>query len=287
MNIKTKAILYFVLLLILLVTLLIILNQLTIKTYPTIIWSYWDKGDIPKIQLDIFENRKKVLSNYTHILVTENTISSYIRRKPPAGFAKLRPPAQSDWVRLALLNENGGCWLDIAIIVNSKADFDNIFREAITSKSDVTGFYLERDIADNDPLSFFESWFILAPKNTSFINEWLTQFERAIDIGFIKYRELVEEPYKCQHIYSKYNTYLTIHVTFRVALQNRFIKPKIIVYKAEDTMYKLRSICGWDSKGCIMKKIRDEPSQTRQIPFIKLNGPETGSGIDISNYFKE
>jgi hypothetical protein len=52
-------------------------------------------------------------------------------------------------------------------------------------------------------------------------------------------------------------------------------------------MYKLRSICGWDSNGCILEKIRDEPEFVKKIPFIKLNASEIGASIDISDYFKD
>ena len=269
------------------IVLLCVLKIITTKVYPKVIWSYWNTDTIPNTQRSIFEKRKQVLPNYTHIIVTEQSLPKYITRKAPAGFYKLKPQAQSDWVRLALLNENGGCWMDIAIIVNSKRDFDDIYNDCINVNGDITGFYLERDIVDGDTFSFFESWFILAPKNSGFINDWLHQFEKAIDIGFVPYRNLVEKPYNCQHIYGKYGEYLTIHVTFRVALLSRIIKPKIIVYKAEDTMYKMRLQSGWDDVGAQMKKLRDEPEEAKKIPFIKLGGGETSSGIDISNYFKD
>jgi hypothetical protein len=258
------------------------------RIFPKIIWSYWDTDDLPKLQKNIFERRVRLLPDYKHVIVTKKTISEYIKRKLPSGFYELKPQAQSDWVRLALLEQHGGCWMDIAIIINSPKDFTNIYADAIKKGADVTGFYLEQFIIPNRPLSFFESWFILAPKGSRLIKGWLEQFNKAVEMGFDTYRKLVEVPYECQNIYETFGPYLTVHVTFRVALKDMKDdgkEPVVIAYRAEDTMYKLKEECEWHSTECIMNRLRDDPS-VKKIPFIKINGKEATSEIDISKYFE-
>lgn len=256
------------------------------KTYPKIIWSYWDKDELPNLQKNILKRRERLLPTYSHVVVTKNSLSTHLVRKPPAGFYELKPQAQSDWVRLALLKEHGGCWMDIGIIINSPEDFENIYKDSIDAGSDVTGFYLEPYIIPGKPLTFFESWFILAPKGSSLINNWLYQFEKAIDIGFDNYRTLTEKPYECENIYTPFGPYLTVHVAFRVALKDMYFEPKVIAYNANDNMYKLKVECGLFNSKCVMERLRDDPS-VKQIPFIKLGGGESESKIDVSKYFDE
>jgi hypothetical protein len=256
--------------------------------FPKIIWSYWDTDNLPKLQKNIYERRVRLLPNYKHIVVTQKSLTEHIKRPVPKGFYDLKPQAQSDWVRLALLEQHGGCWMDIAIIINSPKDFNNIYADAIEKKADVTGFYLEHAIIPNRPLTFFESWFILAPRGSKLVKEWLRQFEKAIVIGFDAYRKLTEIPYECGNIYKAFGTYLTVHVTFRVALKDMIDagkEPIVIAYRAEDTMYKLKAECEWHSTECIMNRLRDDPS-VKNIPYIKINGKEATSGIDISRYFE-
>ena len=263
-------------------------KRISKQVFPKIIWSYWDTSDLPLLQRNIYERRSRLLPDYKHIVVNKETIPEYIKRKVPNGFYDLKPQAQSDWVRLALLEQHGGCWMDIAIIINSPKDFNNIYEDAIKKGADVTGFYLEQKIIPNRPLTFFESWFILAPKGSSLIKEWLKEFDKAVVIGFDNYRELTEVPYECQNIYEPFGTYLTVHVTFRVALQDMKKagkEPVVIAYRAEDTMYKLKDECDWVSSECIMNRLRDDPS-VKKIPFIKINGKEASSGINISKYFE-
>ena len=255
------------------------------KVFPKTIWSYWHNNELPTLQKNIYQRRVRLLPEYEHVVVTLNTIHNYIRRVPPKEFYDLKPQAQSDWVRLALLEQHGGCWMDIAIIINSPNEFDNIYADAIKKGADVTGFYLEDNILPGKPLSYFESWFILAPKGSKLLAEWFNQFDKAIRIGLDNYRNLTEIPYECQNIYTNSGTYLTIHVAFRVALQDMSdTKPVVIAYRAEDTMYKVRAECNWSSSECIMTRLRDDPS-VKTIPFIKINGKEASSGIDISTYF--
>jgi hypothetical protein len=61
--------------------------------------------------------------------------------------------------------------------------------------------------------------------------------------------------------------------------------PVVIAYNAEDTMYKLKAECNWQSTECIMTRLRDDP-YVKTIPFIKINGKEASSDIDISKYFE-
>lgn len=281
--VKLRIVAVIVIILIIAVLLYLFFNK---KTYPKIIWSYWHTEELPVLQKNILKRRERLLPTYSHVVVTKDSLSKHLVRKPPAGFYDLKPQAQSDWVRLALLKEHGGCWMDIAIIINSPADFDLIYKDSIESGSDVTGFYLEPYIMPGKPLTFFESWFILAPKGSSLIHNWLHQFEKAIDIGFDKYRTLTEKPYECENIYTPFGPYLTVHVAFRVALKDMYFKPNIIAYRADDTMYKLKMACGLSNPKCVMERLRDDPS-TKKIPFIKLGGGESESKVDISKYFDE
>lgn len=269
----------------LLFCLVIILILLKPYILPRIIWSYWHSEEIPELQKNILAKRKAILPTFEHIVVSDKTIAKYISTPFPKNYDQLIKQHKADWVRLELIKAYGGCWMDVGIIINSATAFETIYNDTLQTCSSFTGFYLDRYIINNDPSTFVENWFIMAPKNSSIIDAWLKEFTKAITIGFDKYRNLVEKPYSFENFYTIHGIYLTQHVSFQVIIRNMLLRPFIILYRAEDTMYLLKVKCNWSSE-CIMKTIRDDPTIKTSIPFIKLTSGETSVPIDISSYFK-
>lgn len=259
------------------------------KTYviPKIIWSYWNDRNIPKDVQLILDHRAQVLNSYKHIVLYEDTLGDYIHEAPPANYDTLTSHAnKTDWMRLTLLKNYGGCWMDASIIVNDAEAFDRLYEEAHRQKVELSAFYLENATYRGDPYTYIESWFLIAPKGSSLIRKWHKEFCYAITIGFNQYRQQVIHRIKNA---DKIGVYLTIHTTLQIVLKDCWFMPNILLYRAEDTMFKLRNICGWDNKkgfDCVMNTIRDDPAYVRTVPFIKLTSGERKTGINISSYFQ-
>jgi Capsular polysaccharide synthesis protein len=266
---------------------LLVITVILLKPYtlPRIIWSYWHSQDIPELQKTILAKRKAILPTFEHIVVSDNTIAKYISTPFPKNYDQLIKQHKADWVRLELIKAHGGCWMDVGIIINSAAAFEKIYNDTLQTRSSFTGFYLDRYTINNDPSTFVENWFIMAPKNSSIIDAWLKEFTKAIVMGLKEYRKSVELAYSFEYFYNIHGVYLTQHVAFQVIMRNMLLRPFIILYRAEDTMFRLKDKCNWISP-CVMETIRDDPTVKTTIPFIKLTSGETHLDIDISGYFK-
>jgi hypothetical protein len=259
------------------------------KTYilPKVIWSYWNDHDIPKDVKLILEHRERVLHSYKHIVLYEDTLGDYIGEEPPSNYDKLTSHAnKTDWMRLTLLKKYGGCWMDASIIINDAAEFDRLYEEAHRKKAELSAFYLENAIYRGDPYTYIESCFLIAPKGSPLIGKWQKEFCYAITIGFDQYRKQVIHRIKNS---DKISTYLTVHATLQIVLKDSWFRPNIVLYKAEDTIFKIHLKC-WKYKDkageCIMNRILTDKTIPGNVPFIKLTNSERKTGIDISSYFE-
>jgi hypothetical protein len=248
---------------------------------PKIIWTHWDDMEnTPLLIKNIFELREKKLTDWKIHVLNNTNISQYIDENMyPKNYNNLLPSQKSDWIRLYLLKKYGGVWLDAGIIINDSNKLNEMYESSIHYKSELTGYYLNGSTINNDPSTFFESWFIMAPINSRIIDKWLYEFEEAIHVGFSTYKnDIIKKGVDVSKIYmyGPDDTYLTIHATLQKILQLNEIKnPKMLLYKAEDSMYKLHQECNWDSP-CIYNKIRTD--NLDDYPMIKLRGIDRGDG---------
>ena len=240
---------------------------------PKIIWTYWNDKNINSSMIRyIKKNNKIILKNWTINFISDSDIIKYIPKNSyPSNFYNLGVQHRADWIRLYLLVNYGGVWLDAGITINSLKDFDNIYNICNESKMELTGFYYEKFIKNNNPRSYIENWFIMGPLKSNLLKLWLNEFEYAISIGFNNYKNL---NYKGnEYIYDKFNVYLTQHVCLQTVLNKKInYIPNILLYKAEDNMFKLNHDCNYNQLLIIYRYIYDK--EVNKIPFIKLTGGE-------------
>jgi len=85
----------------------------------------------------------------------------------------------SDFLRLELLQKNGGVWIDISTIIIKGNFLDNYYNEMIDKRYDILVYeFPSRTINKNHP--YLENWFIMAPKNSRFINDLYTEFNKSL-----------------------------------------------------------------------------------------------------------
>jgi len=235
----------------------------------------------------LINRNKKFRDNNWKVIVLNNTnISKYINiNEYPLNYNKLIVQHKADWIRLKVLQKYGGLWMDASIIINDINKLEEMYQNSLQNKSDLTGFYLKASIMNNDPTTYIENWFIMAPIDSIVIKEWLREFEYAINIGFDKYRNnIINTGYKNPAILD-YGTYLTQHLCLQITLQNMYKtnSPNLLLYNAEDTMYKLHTNCNWN-ESCITDNLIND-SNTKNIPYIKLRGPDRMYIFDMELYF--
>jgi len=259
-------------------------------TLPKIAWSYWDTDnyeDIPLVIRQIVNDRNKKLEskNWEVIFLNNLNINEYIHKNEyPPKYRSLTIQAQSDWIRLKLLQKYGGLWIDAGVIINDIDAFDKLYQDSIIQKSDLTAFYIKKLLTNDDPTTFIESWYLLSPVNNKLIDNWLQEFEHAIDIGFNTYRDnFVDSGYENWGIL-KFGIYLMIHLCSQMALKNvqKIYTPNLLLYNAEDTMLSIQESCTWD-KTCIQNMLQNK-NEIKKIPYIKLRGDDRIN--DMQSYFE-
>jgi hypothetical protein len=121
----------------------------------------------------------------------------------------------------------------------------------------------------------------MAPPQSPMITLWLEEYEKAIRIGFKRYKAtLKEEGVDLQNLMkSPDDVYLTQHACYQKVIQQRMPDTKVVYHVAEDTMFKIHArTCNWE-KSCIWSTLKDV-EYCKTIPYIKLRGGDR-KNVDI------
>lgn len=95
----------------------------------------------------------------------------------------------TDWLRLSLLLQYGGIWLDVTVLLND-ASLLLQWRHRVLHEQ------LELFAIRNDMHQLYESWFLLARRGSQFIAEWLVEVEKALVIGPDHYCTLADVSFR-------------------------------------------------------------------------------------------
>ncbi|ENJ8542514.1 hypothetical protein AB2M82_003899 [Raoultella planticola] len=140
---------------------------------PKIIWMYWDSDDIPMVVQICVKQVMSLCGDHQVILLNRNTVHDYIDL--PTLNSDLPKAIVADLIRLMLLEKYAGIWMDASIFLTE--NFDWIFSKI--NNQDAFLFYSDECTVDETrPIS--ENWFIVCPKNSKFIKEWLAEFKGCI-----------------------------------------------------------------------------------------------------------
>lgn len=254
---------------------ILLLQQWNRKLYelPKEVWTHWD-SDTPPTHVQTTVNRmNQMLPDWNvNFVTTRQFLQSIPSKEIPANFDTLSVAHQADWIRLKLLQQYGGCWMDSGIVLNQS--INPLYTECVRAKADLLVFKI-LGTQTNPAFPVAENWFIMAPKHSPIITLWLQEFEQAIAIGFHSYkRQLKEEGVDLQNLMmTQTDVYLTQHGCFQKVIQHRMPpNSKILYHPAEETMFKLQATCKWEEK-CIAKALKDK-AYCQTIPYIKLRGAD-------------
>lgn len=199
---------------------------------PKIIWTYWDEYNLtPFIKLCI-KSWKKNCKNYKINIINKKTINKYITINNYN--IEIDSPARlSDLLRLKLLSEYGGIWMDISIYLTE--NIDNIINKY--SNYDIIGF----DVPSN--VFIMESWFIAASKNNNFIKDWFNLFSSIKNKKdfFKQYAYLNRSNY-----IKSFGDYLLIHLCFIILTENNN-NINIKLLDSNDGPFYYHNLSNWDS----------------------------------------
>ncbi|KAJ3117939.1 hypothetical protein HDU96_004843 [Phlyctochytrium bullatum] len=94
----------------------------TFRPIPKLIWSYWHDDNPPTFVRDVIFAWRRFNPDFNITILTRDTLWHHISVKPPPSFHDVIVAHQSDWVRLAVLMEHGGFWLDASLLTTRSLD---------------------------------------------------------------------------------------------------------------------------------------------------------------------
>lgn len=246
---------------------------------PKVVWTHWNTENPPIEIKKCIERMQKMLPDWkVNFITTEKYIQSLPEGEVPSSFGNYSVEHQSDWIRLHLLKNNGGCWIDSGVILNES--INPLWQDCVRNQADLLVFK-NKHHQTNEKYPVAENWFILAPMHSQFIQSWFEEYNEAMLTGFKRYKNKIKkEGVDLQNLLKDEDeVYLTQHGCFQKVIQQKLPFSKIVYHIAEDTMFRVQSKdCNWDRE-CIKQKLQDV-NYCRKIPYIKLTGADRKS-VDI------
>lgn len=252
------------------------------KILPKNIFAYWHESNIKnKFIKRNYEILKKQFSNsqYNFIMYNKNTIDKEIGNDYEFK-GEIIHQHYADFVRLYLLKKYGGIWLDASIIIIDLEFINKIYEIFKTYPFDIFLFeytpYTEKSPEDMEN-KYLENWFLIAPKNSLFINDMYDEYTKALKIGFIEYKQqLKAQNVNFDRIFNDdpENVYLMQHAIIRYLIQKNKNKYKIAYQQASDNMFKIHEDNKWNSNKIFDDILNGNKLKNGEISGIKFIGKQ-------------
>jgi len=255
-------------------------STILVNGIPKIIWTFWDSKTIPQTVKNCIKTWKFFNPDYKIIMINKVNYKQYTN----ISISKLKrandsPARFSDFVRLCILAEHGGVWIDASIICIMS--IEQWINKTIGKKKTVEfiGYYLDLFTSDMR-YPVIESWCFACVKDSPFVTKWRDEFmEINVYRNVRTYIEHIEDDLhvNLQNLWKEDDPeYLTIHVSAQKILQkDRYPKRKLILLKAEDGPLKYKVY----KKGRLsVEKRVDRLCKNYKVwsvvPFIKFTGED-------------
>jgi len=260
----------------------------TYNRFPKKVYSYWDKDKYPeRIQRIINHNKNymKKSSDWEWIFIHDSTLNQFIPQQDiPPHFNNFTPQFKSDYIRLYLLANYGGVWMDISSILLQDLSWLDRINKDMAYYTPNYGINLyessKHQLGNSKGDNYIENWFLAFNKESYIIQKW---YEIYKDIAF-KIRsqnELINTDIcrKYPLICNLFSTYLFMHCIYNYLLD---IDPKFKL-EHETNLIKYNSREGpLFNEPKYQEWIRIKKENGWFIPFIKLirSGNDADYGIE-------
>ncbi len=277
-----ESILFFILIIIIFLGIFWYYN--TNKNYnrvPKIMWTYWDNEDkIPKVVRMCMESWKKWNPDYEVILLTKKNYLDYANIPYEITSHKNfndNPARFSDLVRINVLADYGGVWVDSSILLK-----DSIDKWLFPREGEFSGFYID-GFTEKKEYPVIENWFFACNKGSKFMRLWRDEFVNMSE--YVTVEEYIKSRIKMGVDIQKINDpiYLAMHVAAQKVLQiDKYPLKGILLRKAEDGPFKYLVDTNWEAEKALELACVD---RSYQKPIMKMRGGERNElekNIDLS-----
>lgn len=237
------------------------------KFVPKKIWMYWDSGKIPNYIESMIDKIKQKNPEYEINLLNNQTILEYL---PSFDIKSDLPLAnKADLIRLKLLYEYGGIWLDVStIFYTSLSWLDQLIDQNNYTNYDCIGYYRDVSTIDRE-YPIIESWFLCAPQKNEFIKSWYEELEPLKDLGNQAYFDLISSREDYEIVRQKITDpkYLLVYLAEQIAMRKKHFN--FYLKKCENDAFYYQEKFNWSTD-----KITNLLTQVKKPkvlpPIIKL-----------------
>jgi hypothetical protein len=220
---------------------------------PKYVWGYWDNLELNSIiQSHINTWKRKIPKDWRIIILNKENYHNYVSKEFVNKYNDLNPTHFSDFLRLELLQKYGGVWMDASIIITDGNFLNKYYDEMMLNKYDATIYELKENTVDIKT-PYLENWFIMAPKNSKYINDIYKEFDKAFDMDFLTYKKKILIPSgvrldKTLGYYEK--TYLMQHAIINFLMLKNY-KYNLNIKDSYKSMFKIHNDKNWDHEKVI------------------------------------
>lgn len=249
-----------------------------IHLIPSNIWIYWEQGEKPKLVENCINRIILFNPNYNVHVLDRINLHEYIKDKNLLcnldGFSV---QFKSDIIRLYLLKEYGGVWLDASVILNDS--LDSMLPKNNTY--DVIGFYFTKYYKSNslNKVPIIENWFLASGKNSPFISEWLDWLLLAIEVGQQGIQDKLKNRDDFHIIRNVFNDgqllYFTAYLTQQAIFLDNAKKYNVLARCVDYSGFYYACVSGWNNQ-FKYKELMFEPEYNIQFlpKVMKIVGTE-------------
>lgn len=234
---------------------------------PKIIWTYWhDEKEMPVLAKRCIDTWYKMNPDYEIVVLTPERLKELTNIDILS--LKIDMKARhADFARLFVLSKYGGIWMDATIICTESLNWVQKYHSNI----DLLAFLAPQTTNSIYPIP--ENWFLAAPPNSKFINDWIE--EGLYMLSFPSEQAYVDHIVKNTHIdtqgLSDALPYLVMHLCATAIMQKNRNKYKIHLMSGVDGPFKYLHKFNWESLDGLHSLCTDE---SNHYPIIKMRGTE-------------
>jgi len=233
---------------------------------PKRIYTYWSDTNIPPFIQFCIDSWIKFNPDYQVTVLSSDNYKEYCDIDISTMKNNDSITRSSDFIRLAVLQKNGGIWMDASIISTAPFPFTN-------QKTDFVGYYMP-GFTTSTTSPVIENWLFSCTPNNEFVTAWLTEFLRLNDYNSASdYIESVKDSgISIEGIPADMQDYLACHVAAQKVLQTKMknVLYKLTLFNANTGPFKYLADVGWDSE----KAVHALCNEAWPSPLIKMRALE-------------
>ncbi|MGS0754674.1 glycosyltransferase family 32 protein [Roseateles sp. GG27B] len=240
---------------------------------PKIIWSYWHQTPVPEFVALCQANWTRFAPDHEVRMLSQDSIQTWLASAElNSQFDTLPPYRQADWLRLQLLAQHGGLWIDASTILTQSLAW--VHQQQQAQQVEYIGFYIDR-FTQKPEQPIVENWFMAAVPGSAFVTDLAREFNRALYLGETPYlaelqaQGLLEQV--SQGLGPKDRQYLIMHVAAAVVLDRAAANYRLFLSRAEDTAFAFHTALRW-RKRHLYARLGLTPCPRHLPMLIKLRG---------------